>query len=56
MNLKNKTALHRHTTPFRVIIAGFLLLILAGTLLLMLPVSSAERKATWPSWPDTYLS
>lgn len=37
-------------TSFRIIIAGFLLLILAGALLLMLPISSRQR--TFTSFPD----
>ena len=51
MKHENHTRKRKSTTPFQIIIAGFFLLILAGALLLMLPISSQSRTVT--SFADT---
>lgn len=51
MESKKKRLKHNSTMSFQVIIIGFLLLILLGALLLMLPVSSGSRTVT--PFPDT---
>ena len=48
---KGKIKKHRHMTPFQVISLGFLSVILAGSLLLMLPISS--RSGQWTSFLDS---
>lgn len=47
---KNRVKNRTHMTSFRVIIISFFCLILVGTLLLMLPISSRQRCVT--SFPD----
>ena len=47
---KNRVKNRNHMTSFQVIIISFFCLILVGTLLLMLPVSSRQRCVT--SFPD----
>ena len=43
---KNRVKNRTHMTSFRVIIISFFCLILVGTLLLMLPISSRQRCVT----------
>ena len=47
---KNRVKNRTHMTSFRVIIISFFCLILVGSLLLMLPISSRQRCVT--SFPD----
>ena len=47
---KNRVKNRTHMTSFQVIIISFFCLILVGTLLLMLPISSRQRCVT--SFPD----
>ena len=51
MNKVKKKAGHRHMTSFQIIILGFMGVILAGSLLLMLPWAS--RSGNWSSFSDT---
>ncbi len=46
--VKKKIDIKRHLTPTQVILFGFIALILAGMILLMLPVSSADGSFTSP--------
>ena len=41
----------KRTSPFQIIILGFLLVILAGSFLLMLPISTKQRIWTHPPQP-----
>ena len=50
MKIKKKAG-HRHMTSFQIIILGFMGVILAGSLLLMLPWAS--RSGRWSSFSDT---
>ena len=50
MKIKKKAG-HRHMTSFQIIILGFMGVILAGSLLLMLPWAS--RSGKWSSFSDT---
>jgi len=51
--MKHKSALGR-LNSFQIIIFGFLLLILAGSLLLMLPIASADRQ--WTPFENTFFT
>ena len=51
MKMLKKKAGHRHMTSFQIIILGFMGVILAGSLLLMMPWAS--RSGKWSSFSDT---
>ena len=51
MKMLKKKAGHRHMTSFQIIILGFMGVILAGSLLLMMPWAS--RNGKWSSFSDT---
>lgn len=51
MKILKKKAGHRHMTSFQIIILGFMGVILAGSLLLMMPLAS--RSGKWSSFSDT---
>ncbi len=51
MKILKKKAGHRHMTSFQIIILGFMGVILAGSLLLMMPWAS--RSGKWSSFSDT---